>query len=85
MANQFFGDRWEIDTASANMITNQSIFVKSIRWVGRTGEALIADRNGKTRWRSLAPDGERDLIELWWYEGFKCTVLDGGVLYITMK
>ena len=95
MANAFYGDRWVIDTPSNNMITNQSIFVKHVRWtgdavVGSSGaaEAKITDASGQTRWdkRALAATvAYDDQIENWWYEGFKCTVLDGGILIIDLK
>lgn len=91
MANVFYGDRWVIDTPSANPITLQSIFVKSVRWTGVgavNGEAKITDNSNQQHWHKYAPTADFAIesgIENWWFEGFTVPVLTAGELTIDLK
>lgn len=99
MANVFNGEIWEIDTAAPDPIAtvHQSIFVKTVRWVGDNvvgsgGAAKVIIRNPRDNtimWesRAITPNSvvEHSSIENWWFDGFSVTEIDGGVLYISMK
>lgn len=93
MANVFNGERWVIDTPSANMVFSQHAFIKSVRWVAAgctkgVSTVEIEDAAGVTRWRSIADDTVCDHaqgIENWWYGGFKVPTLDQGIVIVDMK
>lgn len=91
MANAIKGRIWIIDTAGSSMVTTANVFVKRIRWVDEGGaagdNASIQDTNGNVLWESVESGAnyvESDLIERWWYGGFKVPTLAGGTLYIEM-
>lgn len=93
MANAFVKDRWILDTAGAGMVTTESLYVKRIRWDGTgltagTSQVIIQDVDSKVIWESRATGAtvvESDLIERWWYAGFKIPTLAGGLVIIELE
>lgn len=66
--------------------TSPAVPVKSIKWIGMTNThtATIVDRNGKILWTHTATstDPVSELIEDWWRNGWRVSVLGSGTLYI---
>lgn len=93
MANEFVHDRWILDTVNAGLVTSDSIYVKRIRWDGTgltagTSTVVITDAADKVIWESRATAAnvvESDLIERWWYGGFKLPTLAGGKVIIELQ
>lgn len=91
MANALKNRIWIIDTAGSSMVVSTPVFVKRVRWVDEGGaagdNASIQDASGNVLWESVESGAnyvESDLIERWWYGGFKVPTLGGGILYIEM-
>ncbi len=94
MANVLNDRIWVVDTVDADVIADNAIKVKSVRWVGgiasvATDAVIIRDPTTNTvLWESLASGAnyvEEALLETWWPNGFEVPTLDTGVLYITMR
>jgi hypothetical protein len=95
MANTFDGQRWRIDTPGSGMLASGYLYVKSIKWVGNgvvgsggAPHAVIQDSLGNTIWESYAAAANFDITQSWenhWFNGFKVTTLDGGVLQLDYK
>ena len=82
---------WIIDTAASTMVTDEPVYVKRVRWDDEGGaagdNAIIQDAASKVLWASTEAGAnyvESDLIERWWYNGFKVPTLGGGILYIEL-
>jgi hypothetical protein len=90
MANTLTGRMWVLDTAEA--VTTEAVKVKSIRWVSESASAghnvVISDSDGKVLWEATAPganQGESEIIENWWKNGFTLTTLDSGKVYVAIE
>lgn len=92
MANAFVQNRWILDTAGVTMVTTENLYVKRIRWDGTgltagTSIMSIQDAAGQPLWESRATAAttvESNLVERWWYGGFKIPILAGGVVIIEL-
>lgn len=90
MANELRDHVWVIDTAGAANITNETVLVNAIRWVGATtaGHQAIVEngRDGVVVWESVA-DADNFVehaegLNLRLVEGFSVPTLGSGKLYI---
>ena len=93
MVNSLNDRRWVIDTVDADVIADNAIKVKSVRWAATTlsvatDAVVIRDPvNNDTLWETTASGAnyvEEALLETWWKNGFEVPTLDRGILYITM-
>ena len=90
MANALTGRIWFVDTVDADVIADNGMKVKTIRWTGAgaADAALIRDPvTNTTLWESVgggANNVEAELMETWWPNGFEVPTLAAGNLYITM-
>ena len=90
MANSYHDRRWLIDTPGPLMVSEQAYHVKYIVWHGAgltpiSDQLIILDRNNHTlvHMSALGTDIEAiRSVESWWHDGFKVTVLGGGVCEI---
>jgi hypothetical protein len=89
MANDLTSNPWVIDTPGAGVISDLKLYVKGVRWIEATTAGHIAeiqDKNGKTKWRSVASAAnyvEADMIEnIVKWDGIKVPTLGSGKLYI---
>jgi len=91
MANALNDRLWIVDTVDADVIDDQQMKVKSVRWVGATTaghQAIIRDPvTNTTLWSGVATganNSEAEFIESWWRNGFEVPTLSSGILYITL-
>ena len=88
MANDTSRKPWSLDTAA--VITADRIRVQSLRWVVDTGTAgdnlKLEDANGEQVWESIAVTA--DFVDADYpyadFEGFEVSVIDSGILYVTL-
>lgn len=94
MANELRDHVWFVDTAGAANITNETVLVQDIRWVGSTtaGHAAVIEngRSGVVVWESVNTLGANEVQEshdlnLRLVEGFSVPTLSSGRLYIYGK
>lgn len=94
MANELRDHVWVIDTAGAANVTNETVLVTDIRWVGSTtaGHTAIIEngRSGVVVWESVNQNGANEVQEshdlaLRLVEGFSVPTLASGRLYIYGK
>lgn len=79
-----------VDTASANMVWTNAIYVNAVKWVNPSGTpgqlARIEGPNGNRLWSSVSPgpyaDSGPQELEIWWPRGFKVPTLEAGYLEI---
>ena len=88
MANTQAEGRFILDTAGSSLIAAQSFYVKNITVVSTptsiANHTVITDKNDVVRFEWYGPIPARS-VEKWWFEGFKLTVLDGGIVYVDVK
>lgn len=87
MANDLTQDPYIIDTAAADVLSTNKLYIKSIRWVGGTTAghtAVVRDQQSNTIWSSVASGAnyvESEIIEQW-IDGLIVPTLASGVLYV---
>lgn len=90
MANDFTQNPYVIDTVMA-VAASWPVKVKTVRWasglvVGHAVEVVSTKSN--IIWRSTASVAnyvEAELLERWWFDGFRVKTLDSGVIFITYE
>jgi hypothetical protein len=87
MANAQAEGRFILDTAGSSVVSSLSYFIKKITVTSLDASVanttVFTDAAGVERWRWNGPTEQ--LIEKWWYGGFKLTVLDGGQVIVDVK
>lgn len=85
MANTQAEGRFILD--STGTIASKSYYIKKItvETVGASTAAttVFTDLADKERWRCEGPTEQ--LIEKWWFDGFKLSVIDGGQVIVDVK
>ena len=91
MANRLVDHVWVVDTASADAVTEETVYVSGVRWVGATTdthEAVIKNvDNDDEVWAGFLDGaagghGGDSHVHFRCLGGFKVTTLDSGTLYI---
>ena len=94
MANAFRtkSNQWILDTVDANLVTDKTLRVQGIRWVGATTathQLIVTDSDNNVLWESIASGAnyvESDLmLNRTWHGGFKLPTIGSGKLYIMLQ